>query len=193
MTSVSLTPSHLIEHQYCPRYTYYEHVLRLPQFEEKYGKVMRGRELHKRRLQENQGYLRKRIGVVARHDDCYLAMPGLRGILDEVLELNDGTFAPLDYKFAKWQGRVQQTYRLQLTCYAMLVRHTYATEVNRGYLVYTRSKNHIQRVDITEEDEALVTKLIKETTDVIATGRYPRKTKFVSQCLTCTYRNICVT
>jgi CRISPR-associated exonuclease Cas4 len=193
MSAVSLTPSHLIEHQYCPRYTYYEYVLRLPQFEEKYGKVLRGRDLHKRRLQQNRGYLRKRLGVVARHEDCYLAMPGLRGILDEVLELEDGTFAPLDYKFAKWKGRVQQTYRLQLTCYALLVRRTFSVPVNRGYLVYTRSKNHVKRVDITAADEDLVAGLINEITEVITTGRYPRKTKFASQCLSCTYRNICVT
>jgi CRISPR-associated exonuclease Cas4 len=192
MSTISLTPSHLIEHQYCPRYTYYEHVLRLPQFEEKYGKVIRGRKLHERRLRENQGYLRKRIGVVARHDDCYLAMPGLRGILDEVLELNDGTFAPLDYKFAKWTGRVEETYRLQLTCYALLVRHTFSARVDRGCLVYTRSKNHLERVDVTPRDEARVVELIEEITDVITTGRYPRKTKFASQCRTCTYRNICV-
>lgn len=193
MSMVSLTPSHLIEHQYCPRYTYYEHVLRLPQFEEKYGKVMRGRQLHERRLRDNKGYLRRRIGVKARHDDCYLSMPGLRGILDEVLELEDGTFAPLDYKFAHWKGRIPQTLRLQLTCYAMLVRHTFQAEVNRGYLVFTRSHNHLERIDITSDDEACVKKLIEEITGVITTGRYPRKTKNPTQCSTCTYRNICVT
>ncbi|MEO0790606.1 MAG: CRISPR-associated protein Cas4, partial [Bacteroidota bacterium] len=40
---ISITPSHIIQHVYCPRYTYFEWVLRIPQNEEKYGKVMRGR------------------------------------------------------------------------------------------------------------------------------------------------------
>ena len=40
---ISLTPSQLIQHLYCPRFTYFEWVLRLPQFEDNFGKVLRGR------------------------------------------------------------------------------------------------------------------------------------------------------
>ncbi|MEL6393122.1 MAG: hypothetical protein AAFR97_10250, partial [Bacteroidota bacterium] len=71
-TMISITPSHIIQHLYCPRYTYFEWVLRIPQNEEKYGKVMRGRKIHDQRLERNKGYLRKRLGVVNRWDDQYL-------------------------------------------------------------------------------------------------------------------------
>ena len=100
---ISLTPSHLIQHLYCPRFTYFEWVLRIPQYEEKFSKVMRGRNLHDERLERNKGYLRRRLGVVDRHDDQYLTNDYLRGRVDEVLELEDGTLAPLDYKFAPYQ------------------------------------------------------------------------------------------
>lgn len=189
---ISLTPSHLIEHQYCPRYTYFEYVLCIPQNEQKYGKVMRGRQLHDQKLEQNKGYLRKRLGVAQRTDDCYLTMPGLRGIIDEVLELQDGRFAPLDYKFAVWKNRVMPTYQLQLTCYALLVEANFPGEVTNGYLVYTRSKHKVVEVPIGPAERDRAYRLIAETQRVIRESIYPKATKNKRQCVTCTYRNICV-
>ena len=189
---VSLTPSHLIEHRYCARYTYFEHVLRIPQNEQKYGKVMRGRTLHDQRLERNKGYLRRRLGVVDRVDDCYLTAPGLRGIVDEVLKLMDGTYAPLDYKFAVWKGKVHATYRLQLTCYALLVEANFPGEVPQGYLVYTRSGSKVVAVPTGKDERAEVLGLIEDCRRVIEDNIYPKGTKNKQQCVTCTYRNVCV-
>ena len=50
---MSLTPSHIIEYLFCPRFTYFEYVLAIPQYEEKDYKVMRGRHLHDERLRFN--------------------------------------------------------------------------------------------------------------------------------------------
>lgn len=189
---VSLTPSHLIEHQYCPRYTYFEYVLCIPQNEQKYGKVLRGRRIHDQKLERNKQYLRKRLSVVARKDNCYLTMPGLRGIIDEVLELEDGRFAPLDYKFAIWKDKVMPTYRLQLTCYALLVEANFSGKVTTGYLVYTRSKHKVVEVQIGEAERRAASKLMIEAQQVIIENKYPKATRNKRQCLTCTYRNICV-
>jgi CRISPR-associated exonuclease Cas4 len=188
---ISLTPSHLIQHQYCPRYTYFEHVLHIPQNEEKYGKVMRGRSIHDQKLERNKGYLRKRIGVVNRYDDQYLTMPGLRGIIDEVLELTDNRFAPLDYKFAVWKERLPATYRLQLSCYALLVEANFPGRVEEGYLVYVRSKNKVVQQPLGPAERDGVRKLIDEVAEVIIGNRFPRATRNKKQCLTCTYRNVC--
>jgi CRISPR-associated exonuclease Cas4 len=189
---ISLTPSQLIEHQYCPRYTYFEYVLCIPQNEQKYGKVLRGRRIHDQRLERNKDYLRRRLGVVARTDDCYLSMPGLRGIIDEVLELKDGSFAPLDYKFAVWKDRIMETYRLQLSCYALLVEANFSGPVHAGYLVYVRSKNKLVELPIGPKEREEVHRLIEDTRRVIEGKKFPRGTKNKRQCLTCTYRNICV-
>ena len=43
---LSFYPSQLIEYLYCPRFTYFEYVLRIPQYEDKFFKVQQGRELH---------------------------------------------------------------------------------------------------------------------------------------------------
>ncbi|MFK7978695.1 MAG: CRISPR-associated protein Cas4, partial [Saprospiraceae bacterium] len=42
----SITPSQIIEYLFCPRFTYFEYVLRIPQYEDRHYKVGRGREVH---------------------------------------------------------------------------------------------------------------------------------------------------
>jgi len=189
---MTLTPSHLIEYLFCPRFTYFEYVLRIPQYEEKDYKVMRGRNLHDQRLEQNKEYLRKRLGVVGKRTDQYLTNDLIRGRVDEVLELADGTLAPLDYKFAEYKERLYATYRTQLFCYAWLIEENFGKPVNRGYLVYTRSRNKVVEVPITPADIADVWKAAEAIFDIIERNFYPRATKFKNSCLTCTYRNICI-
>jgi len=79
---MSLTPSHIIEYLYCPSFTYFEYVLGIPQHEEKSFKAMKGREVHDEKLERNKDYLRKRLGVQAKHLDQYLTNDYLRGRVD---------------------------------------------------------------------------------------------------------------
>lgn len=189
---MSLTPSHIIQHLYCPRFTYFEHVLRVPQYEEKNYKVIRGRNLHDERLEQNKGYLRKRLGVVNRHDDQYLTNDLLRGRVDEVLELADGSMAPLDYKFAEYNELVYNTYRTQLFCYAWLIEDNFQKPVTKGYLVYTRSQNKVVEVPVEEADKSEVKNAAREILQVIDSNTFPKATKYKERCVHCTYRNICV-
>ena len=189
---VSLTPSHIIQYLYCPRFTFFEYVLAIPQFEEKNYKVMRGRELHDQKLEQNKGYLRKRIGAVDKHLDQYLTNPMMRGRIDEVLVLADGTWAPLDYKFAVYEGKIYETYRTQLYCYAWLIEENFEKEVNRGFLVYTRSQNKLMEVPIAKQHKEEVKSAAEEIFRIIDKNFYPKATKYKARCLNCTYRNVCV-
>ncbi len=189
---ISLTPSHIIEYLYCARYTYFEHVLQIPQNEEKYYKVMKGRHIHDEKLERNKEYLRKRLGVQDKLLDQYLAVGFLRGRLDEVLFLEDGTVAPLDYKFAVYEEKVFNTYKIQLSCYAWLVEQVYQKPVSRGFLVYVRSKNKVVTVDISPEDKTAVVAAMREIEEIVDGNKFPRATRYKQKCLTCTYRNICV-
>ncbi len=187
----SITPSHIIEYLYCPRFTYFEYVLRVPQFEEKNFKVMQGRSMHELKSLQNKDYLRQRIGVQGKQLNVYLTNDLLRGEVDEVLFLNDGTAAPLDYKFAKWEGKLYDTYRTQLACYAWLIAENYGVSVNRGYLVYVRSKNHLEEVPISAADIAAVQAAALAIRDIVQKNKYPDGTKVRKRCDHCTYRNIC--
>ena len=188
---MSITPSHILEYLYCPRFTYFEYVLRIPQQEQNNFKAMKGREVHDQKLERNKSYLRKKIGVVEKHEDVYLTNDLLRGRIDEVLVLEDGAMAPLDYKFAVYKDVIYETYKTQLYCYAWLIEDNWSTKVTNGYLVYTRSKNKLISVPIGEKDIDSIKKTVDEILMIIEGNHYPKATKIKKRCLNCTYKNIC--
>src|SRR4051794_35151103 len=108
---VLFTPSQVMEYLFCPRFTYFEEYLQLPEFQERREKVRRGRELHAVREATNRDYLRKRLGVTSKKIDVSLVSRRhhLRGRLDEVLFFTDGSAGPLDYKFAAYPEVVHRT------------------------------------------------------------------------------------
>jgi len=189
---ITLKPSHIIQYLYCPRFTYFEYVLGIPQFEEKFYLAMKGREIHDEKLERNKDYLRKRIGAVEKYTDQYLTNDNLRGRVDEVVLLADGTMAPLDYKFAMYDEKVYSTYQTQLQCYAILIESNFGRHVNRGFLVYVRSKNKLIEVEISEIDKNNVKYCVLEIEKIIDKNFFPRATSYKKRCLTCTYQNICI-
>jgi hypothetical protein len=104
--SLPLTVTHVLEHLFCPRFTYFEHVLAVPERQERRLLVQKGRQAHEERKKINPTYLRKKLGVVERMFDVPLASPklGARGAVDEVFTLSDGSMAPFDYKFAETES-----------------------------------------------------------------------------------------
>ena len=189
---ISFYPSQIIEYNYCPRFTYFEYVLRIPQNEHKFYKVERGRELHNKRLEQNKNYLRKKIGVQEKWLDQYLGMKGLRGKVDEVLRLSDGTYAPLDYKFAHWKEKIFNTYKEQLYCYALLIEENFDTKVKKGFLVYTRSKCKLIEIEIPDKAKTNIQNSMDKMLSIIQKNKFPKPTKFKKRCINCTYRNICI-
>ncbi len=147
----SITASNILEYLFCPRFTYFELYLKIPEHQEKRFKVQKGRTVHEDKMRLNPEYLRKKLGCVEREKAVYLSSKcGIRGIVDEVLFLNDGTAAPLDYKYAEYKDRTFKNHKYQLTFYGELIREHYQVPVNRGFLVYTRSRNKLIEVPITD-------------------------------------------
>ena len=190
---VLLTPSDILEHSFCGRFTYFERHLALPEFQERREKVRRGRALHAVREATNRAYLRQRLGVVEKRIDVSLISRRhhLRGRIDEVLFFSDGTAGPLDYKFAKDPGRVYSTLRLQSAIYALLIRENFHVPVRRGYLVYTRSQNRVVELNYVPEDFRKVGRAVREILDVIHRGKLPHRAS-PAHCVDCCYRLICV-
>ncbi len=188
---MTLTPSHIIEYLFCPRFTYFEYVLGIPQYEEKNYKVMKGRNIHEIKAKQNIEYHRKRIGVIDKKINQYLTNEYLRGEIDEVLTLKDGTMAPLDFKFAEYKGRIFRTYKTQLACYSILIENNFGRRVNRGYLVYIRSKNKLMEVPIEERDKHKVIEAANSILTIINKNMYPPGTRDKKKCVNCTYKNVC--
>lgn len=189
-----ITPSEVLEHVYCPRFTWFMNVQNIPQHEETRFKVLKGREVHQRRSSENRDYLRRKIGAVKREIDVYLASPALRlrGIVDEVLWLKDGTMAPLDYKYTEARDTAFKTHETQIMMYAMLIQAVYQQPVTKGFVAYIRDGNQLLEVPVTEESTTKVRLLITQIFDIMSTGRLPRRTSYRIRCEDCCYRNICV-
>jgi len=188
---MAVTPSHIIEYLFCPRFTWFEYVMNIPQYEERHYKVEKGRYMHELKLVQNKDYLRKKIGATSKLTDQYLANDLLRGQVDEVLTLEDGSMAPLDYKYAQFKDILFQTYRTQLACYAVLIEDNFNRPVNRGYLVYVRSNNHLETVEIATDEKEEVKEACNKVVEIILNNFYPKATKYKARCVTCTYRNIC--
>ena len=98
---------------------------------------------------------------------------------------------PLDYKFAEWKDKVYETYQTQLYCYAWLIEENFGKPVTKGYLVYTRSKNKLVEVEISNESKLMVKQAAKAIFEIINDNRFPKATKYKKRCQGCTYRNIC--
>ncbi len=192
--TVTVTPSEVLEYLFCPRYTYFENVLGIPEHQEKRFKVVQGRQVHREKQMRNRAYLRQKLGVVKREFEVYLSAPRhhLRGQVDEILTLADGSMAPLDYKFAEWKDRLYAGYRMQLVLYGLLIRENYGKPVHRGFLVYTRSQNFVLPVELKETDFKKAIDILEMIMDISRTGYLPRRTPHKRRCIDCCYKNICV-
>ncbi len=188
-----LTPSHILEYLYCPRFTYFEYVLGVPEHQEKRFKVLKGREVHELRKRINPNYLRRKLGVVARELDVELEAPRLHlgGRLDELLTLDDGTMAPFDYKYAVNKQRVFRNHRVQAALYALLISENRGCEVRKAFLCYTRSRYEVVQLPVTPElmDQALAE--LRGCLEVIQTGIFPQPTAWTKRCTDCCYRKLC--
>jgi len=167
-------------------------VLCIPQYEEKYYKVKRGREIHDEKLNRNKEYLRQRIGAVDKYLNQYLVNEYLRGEVDEVLQLSDGTMAPLDYKFAEYKDKIFNTYKTQIICYSVLIEKNFQKKVNRGFIVYIRSNNKLVEVPVTDKDKENMKECAYKIISIIDKNYYPKGTKDKLKCIDCTYKNICI-
>ncbi len=191
---VPLTVTHVLEHLYCPRFTYFEYVLAVPERQERRSLVVKGRQAHEERKRINPQYLRKKLGVVERRFDVPMASAslGVRGVVDEVLTLDDGTMAPFDYKFAEDPGQVYHNQKVQSALYGLLIRETFGVPVRRGLVCYLRSNHRVVSLEHTEEDYAEARQIVREVLEVIQTGLFPPATTWKARCRDCCYRNICI-
>ena len=189
-----ITISDVLEYLFCPRFIYFMHCLDIPQHEEKRFKVLKGREVHAEKLITNPDYLRKKLGVVKKEMNVFIASKEnhIKGIVDEVLFLDDGSAAPFEYKYAEFKDTIFQTHKYQLVLHALMIMENYKKDVNRGYICYTRSNHHIEEVPVTEQDLQRGKEIVQEILEIIEKGYYPDRTKYKNKCIDCCYSTMCV-
>src|SRR5262249_25772604 len=117
---------------------------------------------------------------------------GVRGAVDEVLTLADGTMAPFDYKFAEDPGQVYHNQKVQSALYGLLIQETFQVPVRWGFICYTRSHHRVVELEHNEDDFAEARQTVAEVLSIIQTGLFPRATSWKARCADCCYRNICI-
>jgi len=189
-----LTPSEVVEFLYCSRFTFFMNCLNIPQHEEQRYKVIMGRELHEKKKSINRFYLRKKVDCIKKDIDVYMISRKyhLKGIVDEVLFLKDGSLSPFDYKFAEYKDILYKTHRIQSILYGLMIKDCYQAKVNKGFVCYSRSNYKVKEIIFREKDFAEGLKIIEDMMKVILQGYFPKKTSFSIRCIDCCYRNICV-
>lgn len=192
--NISLTPSIVMEYLYCPRFIYYMLYLKISQNEGKRYKVQRGKSSHQKKSKINKSYLRKKIGVKKKiiNQKLYSDQYNIHGIVDEILFLNDGTAASLDYKFSKYQKRTFLTHKYQAAMYSLMIEENYNKKVKKAFIVYIRSKNKLIEIELKDDfyDELQI--VLNKIINIIQKGYFPKRTDYKSRCRDCTYRNICI-
>lgn len=190
-----ITPSDVIEYLYCPRFIYFMHVLNIDQHEHRRYLVNKGRDMHDLKLVQNKDYLRKKIGVKNKLLDVYLSSETNRlvGKMDEVLFFEDGSAAPLDYKYAFWDDRVHKTHIYQQCLYCILIEENFDVASHKAFIVYIRSKNHLEALSIGEKLKKDAMNIVDEIFNIINLGLFPDAKINLRKCGDCTYRNVCVT
>ncbi len=191
--NIKITPTEVLEYNYCPRFIYFMNVLAIPQYEERRYLVQRGREEHAKRLERNKEYLWKKIGAVGRQSDVMIDSEtlGLRGLVDEILTLRDGSLAPLDFKFSD-SDRVYRSHKIQIYCYALLIEEVFEKPVKKGYIFYIRGGSKQIEIPVTEAARRQTRADIKAVLEIIEREKMPGPTSVRSRCADCTYKNICV-
>ena len=191
---IFVTVSDALEYLFCPRFIFFIHCLGIAQHEEQRYKVLKGRELHEVREKVNREYVRKRLNCVRKEVSVYLTSHKhhFKGEVDEVLFLEDGTAAPMDYKYAEYKDTVYRTHKYQAALYGLLIREHFGVDVKRGFVCYTRSNNYVAEIDLREKDYDKAKQIVHEILMIIQRGYFPEGTKQKARCVDCTYRNICV-
>lgn len=188
-----ITPTDIKNFNYCKRLVYYDKCLLIPQFLNNDYKVQKGKKLHDKKEIENTYYLRKKLNVIGKKQnvELYSHKYNIKGIVDEILFLSDGTCSPLDYKYARYKDIIYDTIKSQMIMYALMIRETFNVDVKYAYIVFCLSNNFVYKLNISDSLINKVLNNIQEYQDVIK-GNYPNKTKYKNRCLDCSYRNICI-
>ena len=192
---IPLTVTHVLEHLFCPRFTYFEYVLAVPERQERRLLVQKGRQAHEERKRINPNYLRKKLGVVQRQFDVPhgLGPPGparlgRRG----VSRWPTGRWPLSTTSSPNTADRVYHNQKMQSVLYGLLIRETFQRPVHRGFLCYLRSKNKVVPIEFSEADFTEAEAVLREILEVIQTGCFPRATAWKARCRDCCYRNICI-
>jgi len=186
-----VTVTDVVEHVFCPKFTYYSLILGLKQYEEKRGTVKSGRKLHQAHEKTNRGYTphlftgKKLIG-----NRYYSKRMSLSGKIDEAIETK-GEIVLIERKRTDY-AELKDTLRVQLGLLSMLIEENTGKPVRRAQVVFSKQNRIIKNYQIDESTKQYAMAMLNETKETISSGIAPNS-KFDGRCTNCCFRKICPT
>ena len=185
-----ITITTVVEHVFCPKFTYYGQILGLKQYEEKRGTVLSGREHHHKSEKTNLGFVPQSLnGEKITSLKMYSEKHGFVGIVDHCV-VTSNEIVLFERKYSN-QTKIHDSLRVQLGLLAILAEENLNKPVHRAFVMFTKDSNRTQiEVEINTDLKKLALDCLDDTKKVIEGALLP-ESQYDSRCINCCYRKIC--
>jgi CRISPR-associated exonuclease Cas4 len=182
----------VVEHVFCPRFTYYSLVLGLRQYEEKRGTVMAGRNLHQRAEKDNPSYVPKKMGNADKliSTQLYSTALGLSGKIDEAYETASEILL-VERKYSDYV-MINDTLKTQLGLLSLLLEENRHKPVTSALVVFQKSGRVVKEIKVTDELKEFALEKLGSAKRILSSGIGP-DVDFSRKCLDCTFKKVCPT
>lgn len=180
----------VVENVFCPKFTYYGHVMGLEQYEEKRGSVKSGKRHHAISEKTNKEFIPDNLtGTKITSQKLYSKKYGFVGIIDHAVEMKDHMVL-IERKYAD-HNNIHESVLVQLGLLAVLLEENFEKPVLYAYVYFAKNGKRTKlQVDIDQNviDHAL--KMLDETKNNINSATIP-ESQYDNRCINCCYRKIC--
>lgn len=186
-----ITVTTVVEHIFCPKFTYYGHVLGLKQFEDKRGTVTAGRNFHIKHEKTNTSFMignRRKNGKKLIAIQFYSIKYNLSGKIDEAIETADEIIL-IERKYSD-TAIIGETIKVQIGLLSVLIEENLKKPVNNAIVIFSKNKRQTFEIKIDNQIKNYALKKLEEVIKIIKTGAIP-DSWFDNRCIHCCYRRVC--
>jgi len=190
MIDENLTVTDVVEHAFCPKFTYFQKVLGLKQHEEKRGTVSTGRKFHNKHATTNKEYIPKRIdGKKITEVQFFSKKYEFTGKIDEAIE-TENEIILIERKYSN-NAAIGQTIKVQIGLLSILLEENMKKPVKTAILIFNKSQRTEIELDVSTELKNMGLEELEKTRKIIKEGIEPTS-KYDGRCVNCCYRKICI-
>lgn len=184
-----LTVTDVYEHAFCPKFTYFELVLGVPQHEERHGSVIRGRQIHRNREYRNPCYKPRETPKGTVHNEVLLHSKkyNFSGKIDRFIEREDSCILVEVKNSRPFLGK---TVKVQIGLLAVLIEENFNKPCELALVRFLRGAHTKRWIEVTDELKGLALEELNATQEVIKSGLMPFS-EYSKRCLDCCYRRNC--
>ncbi len=185
-----ITVTTVVEHVFCPKFTYYGQVMGLEQYEEKRGTVISGREHHSKSEKTNRNFIPQNLqGEKITSLKMYSKKHGYVGIVDHCV-VTSNEVVLFERKYTS-QVKVHDSLRVQLGLLSILLEENLAKPVHRAFVIFTKDDTRTQiEVEIDAGMKEFAIDSLNDVKKVIKESLLP-VSHYDNRCVNCCYNKIC--